>query len=211
MDSEKHLTTPTRCKECQQPMESPIACSTCGTFTQQPADTFDCFELFGLKRSYDIDLDALHHKFLSMCRVIHPDISRHDSDKRRQQALTLSAEFNRAYDTLHDPIARAEYLLSLYGGPSPSEDKTVSKDLLGEVLLLREELDEAIEDSETDTLQNLKQQITDRHEQTLNRIAELARKLNETDVDTRKKLREQLNTIKYWNNLLDQIPPDKTG
>jgi len=187
-------------------MESPIACSTCGAFAQVPPDTFDCFELFGLKRSYELDLEVLHHKFLALSRVIHPDIAGHDSEDRRQQALSLSAEFNRAYDTLCDPVARAEYLLSLAGGPGPSEDKTVPKDLLGQVLMLREELDEAVRSADADALRSLKQRIATRHDQVLREIAKLASSLDETGPENHKKLREQLNTIKYYNNLLDQIP-----
>jgi len=192
-------------------MESPIACSNCGAFTQLPPDAFDCFELFGLKRGYDIDLDVLHHKFVAMSRVIHPDVSSQDSDARRQQALSLSAEFNRAYDTLHDPVARAEYLLSLAGGPGPAEDKSVPKDLLGQVLAIREELDEAVAASDTAILKTIKKQITARHDQALRVIAELATALDEKSQMTCKKLREQLNTIKYGKNLLDQIPAGAAG
>ena len=211
MDPDKKSATPTRCTECRQPLESPIACSTCGAFTQIPPDSFDCFELFGLKRSYDLDPELLHHKFLALSRVIHPDIASHDADERRQQALSLSAEFNRAYDTLHDPVARAEYLLSLAGGPGPSEDKTVPKELLGQVLMLREELDEAIATSDTDALSSLRRQITTQHDQVLSVIAELASSLDEKNSENRKKLREQLNTIKYYKNLLDQIPAGSAG
>lgn len=211
MDPHKTLTRPTRCDQCREPMESPIACSSCGAFTQLSPDTFDCFELFGLKRSYDIDLDALHHKFLAMSRVIHPDISSHDSDERRQQALSLSAEFNRAYETLYDPVTRAEYLLSLSGGPNSSEDKAVSGNLLGEVLMIREELDEAIAARDTGALDTLKQQITAKYDQALGVIAELAGSLDQASQKDRKKLREQLNTIKYWKNLLNQIPTGMAG
>jgi len=211
VESHKHLTTPTRCQECQQPMDSPIACSTCGAFTQRSPDTFNYFELFGLKRNYEIDLNILHQKFLIMSRIIHPDMSSQSPTDRRQKALSLSAKVNRAYDTLHDPLARAEYLLSLTGGPDPSKDKTVPKDLLGQVLLLREELDEAIEASDADALQMLKRNISECYDQTLRRIAELASALNETDLENRKNLRVELNTIKYWKNLLDQMPPSTAG
>lgn len=211
MDPQRTLTTPTRCTQCRQPMESPIACSTCGAFTQLPPDTFDCFELFGLKRGYDLDPEVLHHKFLALSRVIHPDLASHDVDERRQQALGLSAEFNRAYDTLRDPVARAEYLLALAGGPGASEDKTVPKNLLGEVLMFREEIDEAIASSDTAALEALKQQITADHDQVLRVIAGLAGSLDETHPENRRKLREQLNAIKYFKNLLDQIPAGAAG
>ena len=108
-------------------------------------------------------------------------------------------------------MARAEYLLALAGGPGASQDKTVPKNLLGEVLMFREEIDEAIASSDTAALEALKQQITADHDQVLRVIAGLAGSLDETHPENRRKLREQLNAIKYFKNLLDQIPAGAAG
>jgi len=188
-------------------MDSPIACSTCGALSQMPADSFDSYELFGIKREYDIDPRALHHKYLCLSRVIHPDLASGEAGQQRSQSLNLSAELNRAYDTLRDPVARAEYMLSLAGGPKSSENKTVPQELLGQVLGFREEIEDARASGDTAALQAVQQQLLGRRETALTRIAELARGLETGDLQNRIRLREQLNTVKYWNNLLDQIPP----
>ena len=199
-------TLPTRCTECQQLMDSPIACATCGALGQLPADTFDSFELFGLRRSYDVDLEALHRKYLALSRVIHPDIAGGQASEQRRQALNLSAELNRAYETLRDPVARAGYMLSLTGGPSASEIKTVPQSLLGEILVLREAIEEARESGDTAMLQTVKQEITAKRQVTLGKIGDLARQMECWSGDIRRQLREQLNIIKYWSSLLEQIP-----
>jgi molecular chaperone HscB len=199
-------TLPTRCTECQQLMDSPIACAACGTLGELPADTFDSFELFGQQRSYDVDVEALHRKYLALSRVIHPDIAGGEASEQRRQALNLSAELNRAYETLRDPVARAAYMLSLAGGPSASELKTVPQNLLGEILVLRETIEEARESGDAATLQTIKQEITAKRQVTLEKIGDLARQMECWSGDIRRQLREQLNIIKYWNSLLEQIP-----
>jgi molecular chaperone HscB len=118
----------------------------------------------------------------------------------------LNAELNRAYETLHNPIDRAEYLLSLYGGPSASDDKSVPGDLLAEVMMLREEIEEARTTGEKSRLGSLRQQISSKQQTVLEQIGSLARGLNKNDATQAKALREQLNSIKYWNNLADQLP-----
>lgn len=205
--SETPSTPPLRCTECENPMDSPIACSNCGALGQLPADTFDSFELFGINRQYDVDLKALHHKYLCLSRVIHPDLASGDAGQQRGQSLNLTAELNRAYDTLRDPVARAEYLLSLAGGLKPSENKIVPQELLGQVLMFREEIEDAKGSGDAAALQAIKQQLLARRETALARIAELARTLESGDPQNALRLREQLNTVKYWNNLLEQIPP----
>jgi molecular chaperone HscB len=199
---------PTRCTECQQVMETPVACSTCGSIGLIPPNTFDLFELFALDPVYDIDVKDLHRKYLAMSRVIHPDIAGGEGSEQRHQALTLSAELNRAYETLRDPIARASYMLSLAGGPSPSEMKAVPPSFLGEVLVMREEIEEARESGDAARLQSIRQEVSARKEETLDRIAELARGMECWETDIRRQLREQLNIMKYWNSLLEQTPAD---
>ena len=52
----------------------------------------------------------------------------------------------------------------------------------------------------------LKQQILSKQQIVLEQIGSLARGLTKDAPDQAKALREQLNTIKYWNNLADQLP-----
>lgn len=204
MERQHKPTLPTRCTECQQEMESPLACSMCGNLGNLAPDTFDLFELFALNPVYDIDLKDLHRKYLSMSRVIHPDIAGGDKSDQRLQALSLSAELNKAYETLRDPVARADYMLTLAGGPSASEMKAVPQSLLGEVLVMREEIEESRKSGDEARMTSIRKEIEARRAETLNRIAEIARGLECWQTETRKQLREQLNIMKYWNSLLEQ-------
>ena len=65
-------------------------------------------------------------------------------DASRRLALQSSARANEAYETLRDPAARGEYLLSLSGIASLSEtDTAMPMDFLAEQMERREAIDEA--------------------------------------------------------------------
>ncbi len=190
-------------------MDSPIGCATCGALGQLPPGNVDCFTLFGLPHRFEVDLKALHTRLLTLSRVVHPDVAGVAIPEKREQALRLSSELNRAYETLRDPLARAEYLLHLAGGPSASDDKSVPPELLGEVMTLREEIEEATAGGNAQALRSLKADLAARRESAVAGLAELVGGLQgqgEEGDRSRKRLRVALNVVKYWNNLLERIP-----
>lgn len=189
-------------------MDSPLCCATCGALNPVPLEQFTYFELFGLEPRYDLDVKALHRKCLALSRAVHPDVAGVKPEESRQLRLSHTADLNRAYETLRDPVSRAEYLLSLAGGPSAGDDRSVPADLLTEVLALREEIDEARTSSDSEALHAMRHRIEQKHQAALELIAALSRKLDRNDEQAREELRCQLNAIKYWINLLDRIPVD---
>jgi molecular chaperone HscB len=193
-------------------MYSPLCCASCGALNPIPPERlgFNYFQLFGLDAGYDVDVAGLHRRYLSLSRGVHPDVREERNDEVRRQALGLSAELNRAYDTLRDPIARAEYLLTLAGGPLPADDKSVPPRLLGEVMTIREEIDEATAEKNTAALTVLRDTVAARRQAALEEIAALARQ-QQLDEAARKQWRKQLNAIKYWNNLLEQVTTALAG
>ena len=73
------------------------------------------FEILGLRTEYRVDVDALERAYRELQRNVHPDCFARADDARKRLALQASARANEAYRTLRDPVARAEYLLSLRG------------------------------------------------------------------------------------------------
>jgi len=105
------------------------------------------FEVFGLPRRLQVDLDALQQRFYELSRRHHPDFHQGAPPEAQVRALEASALVNRAYRTLRDPIARIEYLIALEEGRELRDETAVRpkppKDLLEEMLEVQEALEEA--------------------------------------------------------------------
>lgn len=207
MNPDPHATRPIRCTTCSQQLESPICCTSCGELNAEPIGRCSYFELFGLPVSYDIDEGNLHRRYLALTRSVHPDVVGQACAARRRDALTISSEMNRAYETLRDPVLRAGYLLSLAGPDDDPDSRAAPTELLGEVMMLREEIEESRQAGDRAALAALRQQVTAKQKACMDSIASLARSLNDNKPETRRALRWQLNAIKYWNNLMDQLLP----
>ena len=105
--------------------------------------TSDHFQRLGLPRRFSVDADELERAYLARSRAVHPDYHAAGSSADLAASLELSAAVNEAYNTLRDPFARAEYLLTLEGGPSAAEHKQMPAAFLAEMLELRERVEEA--------------------------------------------------------------------
>jgi molecular chaperone HscB len=76
----------------------------------------DYFAALGLPRRLQIDRADLERRYHDLSRRFHPDFFQTASPRERLISLENSALLNKAYRTLRDPIARAEYLVKLEGG-----------------------------------------------------------------------------------------------
>ncbi|MHC4608807.1 MAG: iron-sulfur cluster co-chaperone HscB C-terminal domain-containing protein, partial [Planctomycetota bacterium] len=102
------------------------------------------------------------------------------------------------------PVLRAGYLLENAGGKSAAEDRSVPQNVLTEAMMLREEVEEA--DGEGAALARVREQVTARRSQILARIAELADNLPNRGDDEKTELRQLINSVKYYDNLLGELP-----
>ncbi|MCP4251227.1 MAG: Fe-S protein assembly co-chaperone HscB [bacterium] len=196
-------TVPSKCLACHADLDTPVICAGCHTLYPVP-QAFDYFDLLKLPRRFHLDLDELDKKFLSMSRSIHPDFFGGRSEEMRDLAVRLSAELNEACRVLRDPILRAGYLLENAGGASAAEDRNVPQSVLTEVMMLREELEEA--DGDAEALTAVKEQVVARRGETLDKIAELADDIVRRSADDKNALRLLINSVKYYDKLLDEMP-----
>ncbi len=136
------------------------------------------FELFGLSCQFELDGSSLSSQFRELQRRFHPDKFATASEQDRRLAVQKAAQINDAYQTLSDPVRRAEYILSLNGIELRDEQQTLQDpEFLMQQMELREELEE-IADSDTpeDLLFDFEQRATTLHKVLL---AELTTQLNE--------------------------------
>jgi len=73
------------------------------------------FQLFGLPERFRFDPAVLDRAYHELQGEVHPDRYAAASETEQRLALQSSARVNEAYRALKDPVARAQYLLSLHG------------------------------------------------------------------------------------------------
>jgi len=99
------------------------------------------FEVFGLPKRLNLDLNSLEKSFHELSRKYHPDYFTTAPAADRQRALQMTATLNDAYRTLRHPVRRVEHLVEIEGF-KPDGSK-VPKSFLMEVFEINEQLDEA--------------------------------------------------------------------
>lgn len=101
------------------------------------------FELFDLPDHYELDSAALAAAYRQLQQQYHPDRFAAASEAERLDALQHASTINTAYQTLKDPLSRAEYLLALAGLDIRQEQQTMQDpEFLIQQLEWREELDD---------------------------------------------------------------------
>jgi molecular chaperone HscB len=173
----------------------------------QDTEGADYFTLLGLACTYDVDLEDLHERFVERSRQVHPDYYSGQDGDVQTLAMRNSARLNQAYRTLRDPLDRAEYLLGLAGGPSTASSKSVPPEFLAGIMELREDVDQAKRQSDTETLDRIRNQLLADRCEIHQAIVLLARQAAQPEVapGILADLRMQLNTISYVNTLIRQL------
>lgn len=199
------VTLPEKCIHCEQALESALVCMGCHTL-QHPGE-FNNFALFGLRPRFDLDPVVLRERYLRLTREIHPDRAAGNASVDLLDRERLSARVNEAYRLLLAPISRAEYLLELSGGASSAQDKRVSPDLLTSTLAIREEIDEARADGNAALLGALLRKVSMDRDAVTRAIAEIAKQLP-GDAALRSELRLKLNSVRYFDRMIEQFESD---
>jgi molecular chaperone HscB len=101
------------------------------------------FELFGLPERFRFDPALLDRAYHALQGEVHPDRHAAAGATEQRVALQSSARVNEAYRALKDPVARAQYLLSLHGVDAFDETNTALPFAFLERQLERREIAEA--------------------------------------------------------------------
>ncbi|KAJ0778127.1 putative DnaJ domain, co-chaperone Hsc20, co-chaperone HscB oligomerization [Helianthus annuus] len=135
-----------------------LICESCGCV--QPVDhSVDYFRIFGLERKFDIEDGSLEGIYKNWQKKLHPDLVHTRSKEEREYAAEQSARVIDAYTTLRKPLLRAIYLMRLEG-VEVDEEQTVSEpELLGEIMEIREAVEEA---ADSQALKNIQSQMEEK-------------------------------------------------
>jgi molecular chaperone HscB len=132
------------CWSCRGPVpETLLFCGTCAAV--QPPGQTDHFTRLGIDFGFDVDAAVLDRRYFDRQRQLHPDRFATRSGRERALSQRQATAINEAYETLKDPLRRADYLLHLgRDGATPEGCHLVNDmELLTEAMELREALAEA--------------------------------------------------------------------
>ncbi len=120
------------------------------------------FELFRLPFQFELDGGLLSTQFRELQRRFHPDNFATASERDRLMSVQKAAQINDAFQTLKNPISRAEYMLSEQDMDIRGEQKTLQDpEFLMQQMELREELEDISDASDPESaLFDFEQQIT---------------------------------------------------
>jgi molecular chaperone HscB len=166
----------------------------------------DHFERLGLPRRFSLDDAEIERHYLARSREVHPDFFQLGGGLEQRASLELSAALNEAYVALRDPFRRAEYLLQLEGGPSPSEMKEMPAVFLEEMLELRMEIEEIKQKPDSPAFAVIEQQLAKRRDRLIKQIGDLFDP--EVGPDRLKEIRRSLNAAKYVQGLIRDLHAD---
>ncbi|MDD2914904.1 MAG: Fe-S protein assembly co-chaperone HscB [Gallionella sp.] len=118
------------------------------------------FQLFGFSPSFQIDTAQLEQRYRTLQALVHPDKSAHLPDAEQRVAMQRATLVNEAYRTLHNPLQRARYLLSLHGVDTQEATNTVMPlDFLTAQMEWREAVIEAQQAMDSAALEQLEARI----------------------------------------------------
>lgn len=132
----------------------------------------DHFTVFGLPRKLGLDAAALQRRFYELSREHHPDFHQAGPAPAQVEALAMSAQVNRAYRALRDPLARVEYLVALEEGRDTREGAgskpRAPRELLEEMMEVQEALEDAkaagLDEASRQRLRDERRRLIDRRQ-----------------------------------------------
>ena len=152
--------------------------------------------------SFVVDLPKLKREFLQLQSRVHPDKFPTGPDKAKAEGA--SANINEAYKILQNPLLRAQYLLSLRGIDVAEDEtaKTEDPELLMKVMEVREEVEDAGQESD---LEGLK---TDNDERIRIEEEAVAKAMEKDDLQAAK---EAAVRLRYWVNIKGSLDAWEKG
>jgi molecular chaperone HscB len=162
------------------------------------------FELFGLETAFELDLAQLSTAFQQLQKTAHPDKFAHASNQEQLLAVQKSANINDAYQTLKNPLRRADYLLTLRGTDMPSEQASFQDNaFLMQQMELREMLAEVASADDVDAaLLNLRALLDNGYQQLFVQLQQL---LAEQTLTANQQASDILRKLKFYYKLQQEV------
>jgi len=158
------------------------------------------FQLFGLESQFNLDTNAVAQTYQTLQKAVHPDRFAHGSEQEKLLSVKKSTLINDAYQTLKNPIKRAEYILVLRNVDMPSEQMSFSDNsFLMRQMELREMLADVKSANDVDTAVLEVTQVLDAEFEQLFKI--MQEQLDENSDSANAMACDNLRKLKFYQKL----------
>lgn len=161
------------------------------------------FELFDLPATFDIDVAELSTRYRELQKATHPDRFANASEQQKLLAVSRTAQINDGFQTLKDPIRRAEHMLEQRGLDIQNETQTVKDtSFLMQQMEWREALEmvaQSRDESQADELEQSFKQYR------ASITAELQLLLATDDDTARQNAADHVRKLKFMAKLQDEL------
>lgn len=160
----------------------------------------DYFQIFGIENKFNLDLKGLSERYQTIQKSVHPDKFTHGSSQDQMLAVKKSTLINDAYQTLKNPLKRAEYMLTLRGVEQPSEQASFSdNEFLMRQMELREMLAEIKFSDDVNAAVFEMTQVLEREFEQLFKAMQM--QLSENTLAANKQACSDLRKLKFYQKL----------
>jgi len=158
------------------------------------------FELFGMSTGFLVDVPELARRYRELQKVVHPDRFAAAGQASQRLSLQSATLVNEAYDTLKDPLKRAQYLLRLRGVELDAQHHTLNDPaFLMQQMTLREALAEVR--GATDARTRLDALMQDIGNLIDTQVARLAVELEESGAEQLEAAVQSVQKMQFLNKL----------
>ncbi|KAG4095478.1 Co-chaperone Hsc20 [Neocallimastix lanati (nom. inval.)] len=156
----------------------------------------DYFDIFGIKKEFDIDLKSLKIKFLKLQQSVHPDNFSTKSDKEKQYSELQSSFINKAYHVLLKPLDRALYILEINGYTIEEHNNIKDTQFLMNIMEINESIDDA---EDQDDIDDINEENQERIKNSIDLISK--------DFKSGKweEMKEEAIKLRYWTNIQNTL------
>ncbi|TCN85409.1 co-chaperone HscB [Shewanella fodinae] len=162
------------------------------------------FELFEIPQRFDVDIAELANRYRELQKAVHPDKFANAGEQQKLLAISKTAQVNDGYQTLKDPIRRAEHMLLLRGVDIDNESTTMKDSgFLMQQLEWREALAELRDSDDIDAdIAALEAEFTQYRQQLLDN---LSKQLVDTQASSAMLAADQVRKLKFMAKLQDEL------
>ena len=169
--------------------------------------TPDHFAILGLEPRFAIDAADVRRRLVKAAARRHPDRA---PDPITAAAWTEElARLQESAGAVLDDISRAEALISLRSGPSPSDDRTLPDGFLEFHANRQHRLEEAVETGDAEGRARLETWARDEWDERRRAVGELLDGDDGHRMESLVLARRELNRWRYAQRMLEQLDPSR--